>query len=748
MAVRLSLKLGVVNERDRVPDSPDTVVVVEPTIGSIARSKGNLYLLVTSSLPGARARESTRLAAETIRDEYYYDESAGIRACLGKVINLANKRLAHHRDRLGIGPAGSGPIGIAVAVVRGGELYVATVGPAEAYLIRGARLSTLPDPDRARGLPAPEIAPEVWRGELSMGDSLVLISPNVVARLGIDELKDAMVTLHPQSAVEHLHHRFAAADGSGSDGAIALEATEVAATRGSRGPVPVRPAEPLAGMADRSPIPLADSMTAGAAAMTAGARQARDAAGGLFGRAVQGAQDLLPRKPTATRRVTPYASRQETRRRAAVALLAMVVVAGGLGVAVWLAGGNAPRDSVGSLTAGQRALEDAKAAIAEVWAPGVDLVDDDPRRADELLRGALDDLEEAQAAGVAATTVRPLRQRVVEGLDHLAGVVEVRPSVVFAFPEADPPVELSALVEGPDGSPYVIDRASGTVLRVDPAATTAQVILRAGDTYGDVVVAAPRLMTTGGPDVLILDADNNLWRWRAADRQGNGTMGRLRVRDSASWGDDVRAIATFCRNADCSLYNLYVVDPSERQIVTYTPAADGSGYPGNPTGRLATARDVSTFDDLYIDGDIWAADGGVIRRFVSGRDDGWRTEELPDTIVRPDVAFDRIASGSTRRVGTLYGYDRSNARLVAFVKLDGDYIEQYRLADESRAWADARGFIVEPSIDDAPARVFWIDRDRLMVALLEASLGPVASPSPSPSPSGSPAASAAGSAAP
>jgi hypothetical protein len=240
MAVRLQLKLGVVAEHDRLRDSPDTVVVVEPSVGSIARSKGHLYLLVTSRLSNARAAEATRIAAETIRNEYYYDESAGIRVCLEKAIASVNKRLAHQRDRLGLGNAinGNGPIGIGVAVVRGNELYVATVGPAEAYLIRQARLSTLPDPHRERGLPAGELEPDVWRGELSVGDSLVLISPNVVAKLGPDELKDAMVTLHPQSAIEHLHQRFVAADGSGSDGAIALEATEVAATHKQRALVP------------------------------------------------------------------------------------------------------------------------------------------------------------------------------------------------------------------------------------------------------------------------------------------------------------------------------------------------------------------------------------------------------------------------------------------------------------------------------------------------------------------------------
>ena len=237
--------------------------MVEPSVGSVARSKGHLYLLVTSRTSSRHALEATRLAAETIRNEYYYDESAGIRVCLQKAIATANKRLVHQADRLGLkSPEGNGPIGVGVAVVRGSEMYVATVGPAEAYLIRQARLSTLPDPHRERGLPSSGLEPDVWRGEISVGDSLVLVSPNMIARLGADELKDAMLTLHPQSAMEHLHARFVAADGSGSDGAIAFEATEVAQTSRARTLVPVRPAEPLAGAPDRSPIPLADNVQA------------------------------------------------------------------------------------------------------------------------------------------------------------------------------------------------------------------------------------------------------------------------------------------------------------------------------------------------------------------------------------------------------------------------------------------------------------------------------------------------------
>ena len=50
-----------------------------------------------------------------------------------------------------------------------------------------------------------------------MGDSLLLVCRNLTEVVGTEELKNAVVTLHPQSAVEHLHHLFVAAGGDGSD---------------------------------------------------------------------------------------------------------------------------------------------------------------------------------------------------------------------------------------------------------------------------------------------------------------------------------------------------------------------------------------------------------------------------------------------------------------------------------------------------------------------------------------------------
>ena len=56
------------------------------------------------------------------------------------------------------------------------------------------------------------------------------------------------------------------------------------------------------------------------------------AAGGAFERVVGRLQELMPRRKPAYRRVTPLASRRETQRRAALAILALVVVVGGLGL--------------------------------------------------------------------------------------------------------------------------------------------------------------------------------------------------------------------------------------------------------------------------------------------------------------------------------------------------------------------------------------------------------------------------------
>ncbi len=747
MAVRIKVQLGVVAESERLPDSADAILVVEPTTGSQARSKGSLYLLVSSKLTGPRVRELTSATAAAIRDAYYYDESAGIRVVMEKAITSANRRLAHHRERLGVDGDGGGPIGVGMAVVRGSELYVATAGPAEAFLIRGARLSTLPDPERSRGLPRDGLIPDVWRGEMSVGDQLVIASSNIVDRIGTDELASAMVTLHPQSAMDHLHHLFVAADGAGSDGALAIEATEIPVTTGARVPTAARSSEPLAGTPDHSPIPLADEVSGGVATVAEGARTAGRAAGNVVERSVRRIQDMLPRRTAGYRRVGSTTARHETQQRAAVAILALVLVTGGLGLAVWVAGGARPPEDVASLTTGQRALQKAEEDLATVFGPGVDLVANDPEEALKLLSETLQSLDAAEEAGIPTTATARFRSQAEGGLDRLYGVVDVTTSTAFSFAGAETPADLADLVRGPDGAPFVLDRATKAVYRIDLKTDKATPVMKAGQKASGTTVGEPRLMAVGGPDLMVLDHKNVLWRWRATNREGKGTLIRLKVNNAAALGDDLSALGTYCRNApDCDLNNIYLVDPSEQMIWAYAPQADGGGYPGVADDWLKAPRDVTGVTDLLIDGDMFIADGGTIVRFTSGAETDWHAEAPGDELLRDVPTYRFIATGSDRREGMLYGFDAANDRVIALAKSDGAYNEQYRTIAGGPSFADLRGMYVRPGIEDGPATLWWIDGAALHETILEEGLNrPDASPSASPSGAASPAKSPAAS---
>jgi hypothetical protein len=300
----------------------------------------------------------------------------------------------------------------------------------------------------------------------------------------------------------------------------------------------------------------------------------------------------------------------------------------------------------------------------------------------------------------------------------------------------DPAADLSGLVQGPDGAAYAIDRAAHTVVRFDLAKKTAAVIVREGE-GGASGVGDPWLLTVGGPDLVIIDHNGAVWRWRPADRNGHGTLGAVVMNRSETWGSDVTDVETFVENADAGLYNLYVVDPSSQQILRYAPAADGSGFPTAPTGYLATATDVSGIEQLFIDGDIYALATDTVTRFVNGRPDPSFTLAVPpdDQDLRPGHHYELLTASATRGQGTLYVYDATWNRVIAFDKATGDYQSQYVALTDTPAFADLRGmFLLEAGGGTTPSLV-WVTKDRLMVTPLQAApTGAAASPSPSPSP--------------
>ena len=101
-------------------------------------------------------------------------------------------------------------------------------------------------------------------------------------------------------------------------------------------------------------------------------------------------------------------------------------------------------------------------------------------------------------------------------------------------------------------------------------------------------------MAVGGRDLLILDAKNVAVALAAADDAGKGTLDTRSTSTARRRGATTSpAFGTYLRDAERGLYNLYVIDPSEQQILRYSPAADGSGFPAQAPAWLATARDVT-----------------------------------------------------------------------------------------------------------------------------------------------------------
>ena len=217
------------------------------------------------------------------------------------------------------------------------------------------------------------------------------------------------------------------------------------------------------------------------------------------------------------------------------------------------------------------------------------------------------------------------------------------------------PIDLGGLVQGPDGAPYVLDRSTKTVYRIDLKNKKATVVAQNGTKAGGTTVATPRFLAVGGQDVLILDSKNVLWRWRPSDPTGKGTLVRVTVEGSSSWGDDVTAIGTYLQDASRGLYKLYVVDPSEQQIQAYSPAADGGGFPAKPQ---PLARDRAGRQRHHLAADrrrhLRRRARAPSRTYIPGKDNGWKAERARrrPAPARPDLHADLVGAEPAGRAAT------------------------------------------------------------------------------------------------
>jgi hypothetical protein len=414
-----------------------------------------------------------------------------------------------------------------------------------------------------------------------------------------------------------------------------------------------------------------------------------------------------------------------------VLLAAILITAVGGVASVYLNQTNPTLDAAANA---RESLAEATRAVDEALNPVTNLLASDPDRARTLLVSATEKLVTAEAGGAPMSEINALRERMGPPLDKLFLLTRASVFDVFDFTSATVPIKITAITQGPDGYSYILDGFSGAVYRVDPAAQPnprATVIYQPGYELFGSTTGRAQTISASGPDILIFDVSSNLWRWRPADSSGKGTLVKLRVRDGELWGSDVKIISGFAADEGTGLYRIYVVDPSARQILRYTPAPDGTGYPAPPTGYLINPTSLASVDAMAIDGDLYLAQDGAVRRYVGGAVDEWVPADPGDSVIRSAPEIRLILSAGASRTGVLYGWDVRNERMLAYSKAaSGSVLAQYQLVASDGVVSNIVGGYIALARDGGAPTFIWAEEGRIRGAVLGAAVTPGATPTP------------------
>jgi serine/threonine protein phosphatase PrpC len=740
MSHRLATRIGLPAAEERAAGALDLVRFKEPATGAEVRTKGSLFCVAQLTGGDAALARATREALEALERDYYYDMSVGALGALAKALAGANRRLYHQRGKLGIGRRGS--VSIVALVVRGREGHVARLGPAAAVILRDDRMFELPPPPpaadddprvRARTVAlslgeALEVTPFTWQGELTPGDRIALVSRNLAEVVGNDELRQALAGLRPAAAVEHLQQLFRIRGGTGSDGVLAIEVTELAATATTQRLEAVRPAEPLAGLPDHSPVPLADAIGAGLHRIgdAIDGLQALLAKGLLYG--VNIVLAFVPRRRAAYPTSIPRTALREEGRRRRLGLLGMAAVAAMLAVGATVASlpGPSPTDAILRASAARAAIAEAQGLVAEVEerVEGRDLVDRDPQAATQRLSDAQLAITRATDNGVPADALASLQRRVDRGLDAVYTVSRIGEQgtvidLAATFAEVDP----LDMVVASDGSLWVSELARGRLVRIDPTSGEWVVVYRSGQAVGDLVTGQPWLLATAATDVVLIDRQRQAWRFDLVEQQPRPlALAGIEAVSPAS-----HLLAALQHRPPLEIFNLYLVDAAADQVQKWSSGnVIPVTYPGPPEPFLTEAPDLPAgrARDMLVDANLWLLQAGTVTRVNFGTplvQEDFSLDPPPDAAVRRPLDY-RLLDGATVGERELfYVYDAGNARIIAFQRADGAFVRQW-LAPRSGELAGMLNEVLAlsvASVADGPPSAYLLTPDRVVRVVLE-----------------------------
>lgn len=214
---QLGLVGGIRQERS------DLVTLVEPSSPFAPEArKGRLFLVVEANEGAPRAAAACQLVARVVRRIFYEDSTFSVTSALRAAIRAANKAL--YEQNFNLAAHQRAYVGLTCAVLRDGDLFVAQVQPAQAYVLSEGRMRALPahpswDPAHVSVAPFARsgalgtslfIEPELYRCTMGAGDGAIFCSSNFAHLLGRAEVEAALRQGDPGPAVDRLAHTAAA----------------------------------------------------------------------------------------------------------------------------------------------------------------------------------------------------------------------------------------------------------------------------------------------------------------------------------------------------------------------------------------------------------------------------------------------------------------------------------------------------------------------------------------------------------
>ena len=699
----------------RQSTTPATQVITAPRRAARGRAADTLYVLVEVS--GAASGELGEMI-QRLRDTYWATPGS-VTAALRTAITAGGDWLMDRNVNAPAPDRQNG--GISCAVLRGHEVVIAQAGPASAYIAqRGAALHYPADVEPLTPLGSAR-ATEVRfaRVDLLPGDLIVLTDARWAARVPIEAVTNAIVSVSVAQALKNLEHL------TGHDDliAVAIEAAgapdvnePVAAPQAAKPqsitprPAPLVSATPLPSDAKRptrparsiehatpkaAPPPIApagESRTTTAKAWLGALFQGARRGAGSVGRAGQiVVQRTLPepsgprRQPSAApRRSKPAARRLNTPLLAGIALSIPILVS--LLVATVYIQSSSKAELETRLVTAQNAITLANQRTGAEARVQWQIVVEKSSETLQFDPGNVTAAEQLTQAGLA--------------LDRLDNVVRLKPVVVWDFKSIGPH---RLALQG--FSLFVLDRGTNEIDRV-----TLNADGDALDGNGPEKVLSANTAIDPRPGGSLVDMT---WLSSSEFRSTSSLIvaaqgGLLEYNLAFGWKTldfGANTVPAGLRRLRSFNGNLYLLDPAASEVWRYAPKGDG--YPDKPEPYFdPPAPVVAKAIDLVIDGSIYVVTGdGQIAKYLGGKPEAFQVTDLPVPLPRPLVAAVDVNLTDSSLYLALPGG-------LMQLRPDGKFVRQFR------AVGNAFDAIEDVLIDEQNGRAFVISRGVLYTAAL------------------------------